>query len=811
MRNRRRSGRRVGLTRRLSSVLLLGIVVVLLPLLHPERVSAASGVDDYPARLKNAPQDSLVDPWQFYNRECTSWVAWRLNSENDVPFNDYFEGVHWGNASNWKHAANTLGIPVDNNPTRGAVAWWAAGSAGSSRGHVAWVEAVGNGAITIEEYNYLQEGYYDTRTISDTSSLWPSGFIHIKDTVVRNTAAPTVSGTPQVGVKLITTNGTWSTTHLTFHYQWLANGRVISGATRKSFVPTAAQLGVHLRAQVTATKAGAHSGSAKSPATHTVAHGVFTNSVAPVISGTPQVGVTLSATSGTWSPAPTVSYQWYAGSTAIAGATASTFTPTAAQLGSPLTVRVTARAQGYRTMGVLADATDAVAPGQFTEKSVPRVTGTPQVDQPLTATPGTWSPSGTVSYQWLADGNPIADATTSSYTPKAPELRTQISVEVTVTQKGYSTATATSAPTDPVAPGTFLNSTAPSITGKPQVGVTIEGHAGAWSPRARISYQWLVAGAPIPGATSRSFTPSPQQFGQPLSLVVTAERAGYLTAVVTTPETADVLPGVITSTTAPAVSGTAMLGHTLDATSGGWSITPDAITYQWYAGRKAIAGAKDSTYQPTADDAGKRLHVEVTASAYGYTPTSADSSETGRVMLGTVTFGKPTVTGRTVVGRTLTAHVPTPAPTTAVARYRWYRGQDPIRGARAATYVLQPADVGHFVHVVVTERALDWVATSHRSLAVRGIRAVPVLHPQTAIQNGRVLLTLKVTAPGLASPVGRARAMLHGRGLGRFQVRDGQGSVLLARIPSGTHTITVIYHGGRRQTSARIKVPVTVP
>src|SRR3954466_6793783 len=278
MRNRRRWNRRVFGTRRIGLVLLLGLLVALVPLLHPERVSAASGVDDYPARLKAARLDALVDPWQFYNRECTSWVAWRLNSENQVAFNDYWRGAHWGNASNWKNAAKSLDIPVDNNPTRGAVAWWSAGSAGSSRGHVAWVQTVSDNAITIEEYNYLHAGMYDTRTITSSSSMWPSGFIHIKDTVVRNTQSPTVSGTPQVGKKLTTTHGTWSAKGLTYSYQWLANGKPIAGATKRRFTPKADQLGKHLRARVTATKSGAHAGNARSDATDTVATGVFVNS-----------------------------------------------------------------------------------------------------------------------------------------------------------------------------------------------------------------------------------------------------------------------------------------------------------------------------------------------------------------------------------------------------------------------------------------------------------------------------------------------------------------------------------------------------
>ena len=130
MRIGRRSDRRASWTRRVGAVLAVGVLAALSPALHPQPVSAASGVDDYPSRLKNAPQDSLVDPWQFYNRECTSFVAWRLNSENQVAFNDYWQGQHWGNASNWKQAAVALKIPVDNHASRGAVAWWAAGSAG---------------------------------------------------------------------------------------------------------------------------------------------------------------------------------------------------------------------------------------------------------------------------------------------------------------------------------------------------------------------------------------------------------------------------------------------------------------------------------------------------------------------------------------------------------------------------------------------------------------------------------------------------------------------------------------------------------
>ena len=53
-----------------------------------------------------------------------------------------------------------------------------------------------------------------------------------------------------------------------------------------------------------------------------------TNTVAPVISGTNNIGQVLTTTDGTWTgtPAPTFAYQWFRGATAISGQTATTYT-----------------------------------------------------------------------------------------------------------------------------------------------------------------------------------------------------------------------------------------------------------------------------------------------------------------------------------------------------------------------------------------------------------------------------------------------------------------------------------------------------
>ena len=80
-----------------------------------------------------------------------------------------------------------------------------------------------------------------------------------------NTQPPVVSGTPEVGKTLTTTNGTWSgTTPLSFSYQWRRcdkNGGScadISGANDNTYTVQDADGGNTLRAVVTAKNARRH-------------------------------------------------------------------------------------------------------------------------------------------------------------------------------------------------------------------------------------------------------------------------------------------------------------------------------------------------------------------------------------------------------------------------------------------------------------------------------------------------------------------------------------------------------------------------
>jgi len=112
----------------------------------------------YPTMWANAPQDSLVDSWGMYNRECVSYAAWKVfQSGRNMP---YWGGS--GNANQWPGNARAAGIKVSNTPKVGAVAISSAGY----YGHAMYVEAVSGGQIYVSQYNYEVQGRYSEMWVS---------------------------------------------------------------------------------------------------------------------------------------------------------------------------------------------------------------------------------------------------------------------------------------------------------------------------------------------------------------------------------------------------------------------------------------------------------------------------------------------------------------------------------------------------------------------------------------------------------------------------------------------------------------------
>lgn len=170
-----------------------------------------------------------------------------------------------------------------------------------------------------------------------------------------DTATPTISGTPQEGSKLTASSGTWTGSPTSYAYAWSAcdqNGdacTAIGGATAGTYTATSADVGRTLRVTVTATNADGSSSATSAPTAVVSSAAAPSNTQAPTISGTVQVGSTLTASSGAWSGNPTAyAYQWsrcdQTGSScaAVGGATASSYTLAQVDAGNTLRVTVTA-------------------------------------------------------------------------------------------------------------------------------------------------------------------------------------------------------------------------------------------------------------------------------------------------------------------------------------------------------------------------------------------------------------------------------------------------------------------------------------
>lgn len=117
------------------------------------------GHGGYPSRWDNAGQDTLIDSWGMYNRECVSYTAWKVYET--YGYMPYWGGV--GNANQWPGNARAAGIPTSSTPRAQTVAIWNVGY----YGHAMWVEAVnGDGSLWVSQYNYDYTGHYSEMYVS---------------------------------------------------------------------------------------------------------------------------------------------------------------------------------------------------------------------------------------------------------------------------------------------------------------------------------------------------------------------------------------------------------------------------------------------------------------------------------------------------------------------------------------------------------------------------------------------------------------------------------------------------------------------
>jgi hypothetical protein len=506
---------------------------------------------------------------------------------------------------------------------------------------------------------------------------------------------------------------------VTFSYQWYRGTTAISGATAQTYTPTSADRGSALKAEVTATKTGYAAATAFTPAKDYS----LTATGSVTLTGTATNGSTLtivdgqSYTTADGTKTVTKSYEWLRDGTAIASATASTYTLTSTDVGKVITAKVTSRATGYIALST----TSAGATIAAGTKAAGTVTVSNTTDA-LTAVPAGWDSGTTFTYQWFRGASAISGATAGTYTPTSADRGNALKVELTGTQPGYVAVAAFSSAKD----YSLTATGSVTITGTASNGSTLtiaDGQSYTTVDGAKTvtkTYEWLRDGTTIASATASTYTLTSTDIGKVITAKVTSRATGYIALTTTSAGTTAIVAGTQTAGTVTVSNAT----DALTAVPAGWD-SGTTFTYQWFRGASAISGATAGTYTPTAADRGNALRVELTGTRPGYLAVTATSAAKDYSLTAT---GTVTLSGTASNGSTLTvvdgqSYATVDGTQSVTKTYEWLRDGTTIASATASTYTVTASDIGKVITAKVTSRATGYIALTTTSAGTAAIVA----------------------------------------------------------------------------------------
>ena len=541
---------------------------------------------------------------------------------------------------------------------------------------------------------HVEVSFTDDRGNSETLTSAATEAVAAAEPNSAPTGLPAVTGTPQVGETLTADTSAIDDpdglTNVEYRYQWISGQTVIDentgtsnivsielpGAMGETYQLGPGDEGFTFQVKVSFTDDADNEETLTSEATVAVAPPPNAEPTGlPAVTGTPQVGQTLTADTSAIEDADgltnvSYTYQWlrnqsvldantgtyYYINVEVPGATGSTYDLAPADKGHTFAVRVSFEDDRGHSESLTSKSTVIVAAKPNSEPTgLPTISGTPQVGQVLTADTSAIDDedgleNAVFRYQWLASNSDVIlvllGETSSTYTLAPTDEGYTLQVNVTFTDDADNPESLTSEATVAVAAATGPAPLTAAFQDLPDShdGSTAFTFRVLFSEDVGISYvnmrddAFSLSEGDVTGARRVAgrndlweITVEPDDDSD-VGITLPANRSCTTTGAICTREDsprqltnsptatvtgpAEAPPTNTPAAGAPTISGTPQVEQTLTANTSAINdadgLTSVSYEYQWIAGGTDIAGATGSSYTLTADEQGQTVQVRVT-------------------------------------------------------------------------------------------------------------------------------------------------------------------------------------------------------
>ncbi len=362
-------------------------------------------------------------------------------------------------------------------------------------------------------------------------------------------------------------------------YQWSKDGTAIPGATSATYMIAAAAVGDAGNYSVEVTNACGSATSVGATLTVGVAAAIVTGPAS--VTGCEGDSATFMVTASGDAP---LTYQWFLDGAAIPGATSDSYLIAAMAAGDAGSYTVTVTNDcGTATSGAATLTVDTAAAITSQPSSATACSGD-SASFSVTAT-GT----APLTYQWFMNGAMIPGATGDSYMIPATTVGDAGTYTVEVTNV-CGTATSMGA--------TLVVQARAEIVASPDDVTACEGDSATFTATASgdapLTFQWLMNGTAIPGATSSSYT---------IASVSTADAGDFSVTVSNDCGSATSDPASLVVQTAPTITADPQDETTCEGMSASFSVAAAGsapLSYQWFVDGSPIAGATSASFDVAA-------------------------------------------------------------------------------------------------------------------------------------------------------------------------------------------------------------------